>query len=124
MVSNKDKEEVGEDIGVDMNQDATGYEAPGDTFPIVNNSVKTGGHFSGGLAGNVSCEGEAESFQTVNLNEELESWDIEHAVEEEQIEGDPSIMSLLCTEHLNGDPLAEVCTVTFYDAASSVSSFL
>jgi hypothetical protein len=104
----EDKEEVGEDIGVDMNQDATGYEAP-ETFAITDNSGKTS-HFNGVLAGNVSCEGEAESFQTVNLNEEHQSWDIDHAVEEGQLEEDPSILSLLCTEHLNGDPLAEVCT--------------
>ncbi|KAG0602072.1 hypothetical protein M758_11G158100 [Ceratodon purpureus] len=101
-----DKEEVGEDIGVDMNQDATGYEAP-ETFAIADNSVKIS-HFNEGLAGNVSCEGEADSFQTVNLNEVHASWeDLDHAVEEGQLEEDPAIMSLLCREDLHGDPLAE-----------------
>lgn len=123
MVPQKDREEVGEDIGVDMNQDAAGYEEPGEAFPIAGDSMKNS-HSNGGLAANVSCEGEAESFQTVNLNEEHESWYVGHAVEEEQPEEDPLILDLLCNERLNGDPLAEVCAVIFFDAPTLVYSFL
>lgn len=95
---------------MDMNLDANGYEpqAPGEGLgTAVYNTENQMTHTNGGLGGHVSCEGEAESFQTVNLNDEHESWALEEA---EHVEEDPSILSLLCDEHLNGDPLAEVCS--------------
>lgn len=99
---------------MDMNQDATGYEmynpqVPGEGLGAAVYAENQAPHTNGGLGGQVSCEGEAESFQTVNLNDEHLSWGLDHPLEAPQVEEDPSILSLLCNEHLNGDPLAEVC---------------
>jgi len=95
-----------------MNQDANGYEpqVPGAGLGTAVYTENQPTHTNGGLGVHISCEGEAESFQTVNLNDEHESWGLDHPVEAEHVEDDPSILSLLCDEHLNGDPLAEVCS--------------
>lgn len=99
-----------ERVGVDMNQEATGYEVPGEGLGATVYAENQTTQNNGGLGGHVSCEGEADSFQTVNLNDEHESWGLDQPVEAEHVEEDPSILSLLCDEHLNGDPLAEVCS--------------
>lgn len=110
-----DKEGVGEDIGVDMNQEATGYvvyELGDVALGTLGAAMYDGNqtkHINAGLSGQLFSEGEDQSFQAVNLNEEHESWGLDHSVEATKNE-DPSVMSLLCDEHLNGDPLAEVCS--------------
>ncbi|XP_073385164.1 uncharacterized protein [Physcomitrium patens] len=107
-----DKEGVGEDIGVDMNLEATGYvvyELGDVALGTLGAAMYDGNqtkHINAGLSGQLFSEGEDQSFQAVNLNEEHESWGLDHSVEATKNE-DPSVMSLLCDEHLNGDPLAE-----------------
>ncbi|XP_073386413.1 uncharacterized protein [Physcomitrium patens] len=105
-------EGIGEDIGVDMNHKATAcvvYKPGGSLVQTMRAAVYADNqdtHINGGLSGHLSREGEDESFQAVNLDEEG-SWGLDQVMEAEHIEQDPSIMGLLCDEHLDGDPLAE-----------------
>lgn len=97
-----------ERVGVDMNQVPAGYEtqALGAGLGIPLYGEKQVAHTNGGSGGHISCEGEAESYHTVNLNDEHESW--RHVEDDPYVMlDDPALTELLCDEHLNGDPLAE-----------------
>lgn len=95
-----------------MNQVPAGYEthALGAGLGTPLYGEKQVAHTNGGLGGHISCEGEAESYHTesyhtVNLNDEHQSWQDDPYV----MLDDPALTELLCDEHLNGDPLVEVC---------------
>lgn len=71
---------------------------------------------TGGGAENIACEGEDESFHAgihvdaVSLSEVHQDWEIDPSAQPAQSE-DPTVSQLLCNEHLNGDPLVQVCIV-------------
>jgi hypothetical protein len=65
---------------------------------------------------NLACEGEDESFHAGNHNEAVSlsevhpGWEIDPPAQPALSE-DPTVSQLLCNEHLNGDPLVQVCIV-------------